>query len=521
MLTRAFADSVPNADRNGTGPASEPGFCTGDLREALRFAAILLPALFVYGSVITTFTMSIDNEFPDTFDQDIGLGRWAISLLKRLLLADPYAAYITPVVFVVFLSLAVYIVGRTLRLSDSMLVVFGFLSVSFPALFYQVDFNVQSDAVGIGLALGAVSAPLFLQALRADRPIARRIALFFAACAATAISTATYQSLFTMGPGIVLLVLAEKIARGGKPPVARLAGPGILWLATSFVLFRLVSHGLQSVLSVSPSTYFATQIGWTHASFSASVSSAIRNAVTLCLGGNYYGNGIYLLATLACIAGIVVMLRHRRPVGAVLLAAILVLPFALNILLSFSFPPRTYVFQGFSFAYLIVFFLRFGLPARFVRPAAFAASCGALWFGTHVLASLVFADQMSWRADIVLAEQIEQRLHSAIPDYRDGVTPVYFHGGIQRANRWKPRGSDIYGTSFFHWDGGNNLRITSFMRANMIGEVRMAPLSRVRAIMDRIGPQPVFPATGSVFMLGGVAVVRLGIEPGTLQTLPE
>jgi len=124
--------------------------------------------------------------------------------------------------------------------------------------------------------------------------------------------------------------------------------------------------------------------------------------------------------------------------------------------------------------------------------------------------------------DRQLASQIYQRIVAEIPDFdRTKTYPIDFYGAHEFRTRYKEIGDSTWSASFFEWDGGNPDRIVKFMiilgysNFAQIGDATRAALLPAEKIM------PIWPARGSVQVVDGTVLVRLGKEPGKVHEALE
>jgi len=127
----------------------------------ISFITATLCSLLVYWYELSNFTLSIDEEFPDNFEQTVMMGRWAHALLKLWILPEPYVPFFSLMLGLIFLSLSCSVSVTILELSATEAALFSVLYIALPQFAYQAEFSNQVDTVGISTFLSALSLLAF------------------------------------------------------------------------------------------------------------------------------------------------------------------------------------------------------------------------------------------------------------------------------------------------------------------------------------------------------------------------
>jgi hypothetical protein len=134
----------------------------------------------------------------------------------------------------------------------------------------------------------------------------------------------------------------------------------------------------------------------------------------------------------------------------------------------------------------------------------------------YSVTSLFYSDIYSRELDINTANNINSLISKNYPDILQSNIPVYFHGGLKQNNPWKKNKTDVSGSSFFYWDGGNNDRIINFFKFYGIENFHQAAPDQIKGLLPIINNIPEYPSRGSVKIVDGVLVIKLGQTTGWL-----
>ncbi|WIX33799.1 glucosyltransferase domain-containing protein [Salinicola sp. JS01] len=485
-----------------------------------------MASLLVYGYPLTHFSLPIDGEFADNFAQTIAFGRWGHSLLRAWLLPEPFTPFFTLLVALLALSLAATLGARLLRLSGAGALLFTTLLVGFPQLAYQFEFINQADTLAIGYLLGIASVWLFVNAL-ALRGAPRWGGLLLATgCYVYAIGI--YQSLVVIPPlmllGRLAFIEAGTDASGddARPRIAprqglaQLAGFALLSLV-ALALYVAITRWTQAHFAIAGSSYLAgfVNLGLGPWAYLHAVTAQLAQG----LGGRQnFGLASFALASAAAALLLATALLRWRTLGAgrsayrwLLTLGMLLLPFVFCLTSRYALPPRIFVATSLSLALLVTL-------ALYRRDPRWLLGLAALLLLIHgARVSQLFASDAAVRqADVLMANRIATALYLQYPDFDPARTPVYFHGGIANDSVHKLPRSDVFGSSFFAWDGGNNIRLRLFFRYYGIGDWRNADRDETRRALHQVEAMPIWPNPGAIQRHDGVMIVKLGAHRGWL-----
>lgn len=492
--------------------ASEGG---RDGRLLLSCAAFCVLA---YGYNLFNFTLPIDGENKDNFLQTISLGRWAHSFIRNYLLPEPFLPYFTNLVSLFFLSLTAFTLTKTLKLNELESYFFAALFITFPALAYQFEFINQSDTISIGYFLAALSAYTFIKGLYSTR--AYKLLFFTVSFFLLISGIAIYQALALVP---IVAILSHFYIDSYRRE------DGLIFYTKSTLILLLI-------YSLAIATYYFFTIRMKHvflegtggansylmhyvnssSSFSSIARQSVDNITSGILGDVRYGFKTYAAATLAgaLTIGFSLYKKSGSYFSRSLLAILIIISPFLIIALSGSYiPGRVLVATNIAFATIIV-----GAFAALVQQARVAALMVAIISLINIssITALFYSDTAVRQNDIALANRIATVMMINEPEFDPGTMSVYFHGGIRKTNPHKLPNSDVFGSSFFTWDYGNNRRIVRFFSYYNIAHFSMAGKEEILNIKPAIERMPVWPNPKSVGIINGVMVVKLHEKQGYL-----
>jgi hypothetical protein len=131
-------------------------------------------------------------------------------------------------------------------------------------------------------------------------------------------------------------------------------------------------------------------------------------------------------------------------------------------------------------------------------------------YGAYHVSALFYADRMAFEADRLLGNRVAETMHQAAPGFDEHATPVYFVHGFTPVNIWRGDDFDLFGVSFFAWDGGNPDRIMAFLKALGIADLHQPSAEQIASVRAELPALPAWPNPGCVHLSHGVLIVKLG-----------
>lgn len=498
------------------------------------FTIILL--LLLYGYEIFNFSLSMDEElygsrtlltvgnttFLDkTYESDwwllaIAQGRWAMGLLDRVFPPLGNIPMISTVVFCAGLGLSACVLARVLFRNHSAQWAFAGIFVSSPLWPHLVEFNISSWQIGIGYVLLTIALLFFISE--------RRAGVIWAAIL-LAVATGIYQSFYTWF--LVLLCISHLSVLLGTAPIgvteARQRFP---WLRSGLVAVG----GLLGYLGVERLLLTALSLKLTYiqdyvrlAEFNTAPALAIGRTLqrswNLLSGADPIFLGYGHVLTLLPLLGLLIVVGRllwrgplrasQRLMGGAILAAALVLALSLLVVSAGRVPTRALTSWIPISAFLAGVALSFS--GRFEK-LLYGALAAALLVSIWVSVSLFNTDHLARQRDEFLAARIMTRVDNILPNPPPGRIPFVLIGAVPTKAAGPFRRLEIFGDSFFDasHEGGNPWRVATYLQTLGVDTLEPHPITDAAPFRSAIEAMPVWPAAGSVAMVNGMLVIKLG-----------
>lgn len=471
--------------------------------------------LITFGFALANFSVCIDGEYPIYSDFAMSLGRWGLNLI-RYHIFDGYTPYFTLVLGLVFMSLASVELTKLFKLKGISAYLFCALSLSFPQLAYQLVFIVQADAFCLGYLLSVLSVKYLLVALNCDNKI-RMVLTLIASILSLAFALSIYQSLIFI-PALIFLILFLN-----KTFDPNFTIKGEIKFTLFFIGLALLSVGLYSfsVYVLCPPVQGGYLESYTSGEAQNPFAAFFKIWKNLLLGKFYYGNKTFLLATILFFITVIryAFIKKWFFLRLPILVLLMLIPFLISFFIPGGYhPPRIYSAAGLVFAFIIVNSFRDVDSFRDLKlgqlPVIIAslATLANIYFVTE----LYFSHYRIGNLDKETTRKIDLSMQAKYPEFNPKTDYIYFHGCIptQEQDKFRLPESEIFGGSFYNWDGGNNYRIISFARYNGIADYRMVEREPFMKIKDSIAPMPLWPNPKSIKFINGVMIVKLGENYG-------
>ncbi len=463
--------------------------------------------LLIYGYELFNFSLSIDEEL-HTFGSDWPLqwlqqGRWSMALFSWSLPRISALPVVSTALFGAGLLFTVAHLAAHYRLQGLSALLFGVVLIASPIWPHIVEFNSLSHGIGIGLALCAIGVRLL-----SDR---RRLVSAFG-LAALVFAGGIYQTLLLAAMVMVLghyvVEVQVKTDSGFARTVRNLAlivGAGILAFWLQYIARRFANATVTYIdIYWRVSDYLANPL--------AAVKASARPAFRLLFGTNpvYLGYGFVLVVLPLAAFGYSLFRRQAvqstRPLTRILLLALALAVSLVPLFVSVgTVPMRGMV----AFPFVIALWVAcFPVEGSIERWAARIYLVAVTVVATTISSQLFYSDHLARERDRLLAASLLERLQQLRP--ADEPLRVTFFGELQAAAREPVKRLEVFGTSFFEHEGGNIYRVTSYLK--ILGAYYLQPidLSQIPAVAAKASALPSWPSTGSIALVDGIAVIKLG-----------
>lgn len=461
----------------------------------------LISSVVAYGYALVNFTISIDGEYRDNFSVTISLGRWLHSLLKLYILPEPYVPYATVAFSVFIFAIASFIISITLFKDLFLACICSVLFFSIPQLAYQIQFINQADTIALSFLFGALSAWLILEGEHKKANIILSVIFMVG-------SISIYQSMFNFVPLIAMcyVVANKKSVHGALKTLSFVA----MLTFISIVIYFILNKFAQLAFVIDSSSYLKQTVRW--GSGNAADVLGYLSGFTLGLlsfdisyGLHYYT--IAILVSLICAAYLGI---KQNLLSALMLPCIAFMPFIIVYLFGANQAPRTFTGMPISFAFILTVALSFINKKSITIAVSFVMICTS----SVKASSLFHSDYLARQYDVRMASSIINTAELLNPQISGKNYKIYFFGGTNGGEWNKLPKSNVFGSSFFAWDGGNTARIASFISSYGIANVTPAPRSFAKIVASKVSSMKTWPESGSVRLIDGVVVVKVSDTKG-------
>jgi hypothetical protein len=489
-------------------------------KDAKLWLATAMIAVAVYASELSSFTLSIDEELhaynSAAWHAWLAQGRWGMSLFSWVLPQFSNVPFVGTAIFVAGLVISSVLLSCCLTKSKLESIAFSALFVSCPIWLHIGQFNTLSA----GFAAGLVSSSLAVVLLQSGSVRAALLAGLIGGFA-----VGVYQSfvlLIVAGSLLGLNALQSSENQTGRTRVlylARILGPMMIGWTVS-VVFYFLATTISLAVSNTTITYVDRMIRIDELLSPDSALVAIGRAnsriASLALGLDPtfvgWGVGAMLMAWLGAFSmlgrTIIEVARNFIPsllslmlfAGAVICA---VLPLYAS---AGDAPLRALTTLPLLYAVVSASLITNHQIARLSLIVLGYAVVVNAWIG----AALFHADAVARERDRSMATQIAERIvalpgYDSTQTYRLVVVGHWAHEVGGPAIR-----VEVFGASFFEHDGGNPWRIVNFLRLQGVKGLVGSLLTDAREDVPQFEQLPSWPQQGSVALLDGKIVLKLG-----------
>jgi hypothetical protein len=476
--------------------------------------------LLLYGYELFNFSLSVDEEI-HTFSLKreltvgwLSQGRWGMALLSTILPPLSALPVLSTALFGAGLVFANAHLASYYRLSGFATHVLAVVLISSPVWPHVVEYNSLAHGVGLGL----VVCVLGIRLLDAERWVGK-----VAGILALAFAIGCYQS-FVFVAVVVVLGRALFSRSADQEPVRRVdLGKGLLLVMAA----TLVCLGIQQLaMSVAGLSLTYVQAFWRVELYRTEPLQALTSSLVASariLSGTdpiYLGYGFIVVAL--PLAGAASSLWRKAgegpgsPLSRALCLAGMVLGVVSPLFVSVGrLPVRALVAAPVLFSTCAASVPWSSSLARRLGTGCLAA---LLLLGVWTSSTLFHSEHLARDRDRLLAHRILERLE---PLQRPGKRLKFtLFGKLQPDDRKPIVRVQMFGTSFFEHDGGNVLNVHSFFRLLGADYLTPRPIFALPEVAATAATMPSWPASGSVALIHGIAVVKLGpLSPQQRQSL--
>lgn len=479
-------------------------------QQLLLYIFSILVAIITYGFALTNFSLTVDSEMPSWDPASLNLGRWGHYFLRSYVF-NGLLPYYTMLFGLIFLGITAVEITKILNIKGIYTYIFCLLFLSFPQHAYQLVFTTQADVVPLGYFLGTMSISFFLKQSKIGwvKVLLNVFSVLFLAS-----SFAMNQALILFP--FVLYILYFFVQINNPETDVKKEFKKALFFAGYFAI-AIVVYLLSVKIFVQSlnSEYFSRSYA------SGNTSNPFIDffkILTDNISGNfYYGEKPYILVLLGFLISLIIFIKQKTNawLNSLIFVVLLIIPFAMSFFIRSGWhPPRIYVSSPLVFVFVVVFVLQ-KIPKQYYNPMLFASMLLFLW-NSYYVTNLFYTQNKIFKHDLEIAKDISHKINS-LEGFNSESDFVYFYGGLPMKNHEKlilPK-SEIFESSIFRWDNGNNWRIFNFFKFNDVLHYRFLDDEKAfNKIKDSLQTMPVYPLNGSVIKIENVVVVKLNSEKG-------
>jgi Glucosyl transferase GtrII len=498
----------------------------GDAAPHLTVFTIVLLVL-LYGYEIFNFSLSIDEElYGSGYEMPwwrgaISQGRWALGLIARVFPRLGDVPLLSTALFCASLGVSGCVLARVLFRKHSAQFAFVGIFVSSPLWPHLAEFNISSWCIGLGCVLVTLALLLFMAERRSGDILTACILI---------VATGIYESLYVWFL-ILLCIRHLSLVLGMAPGGTTEARPRFPWVRTGIVAVvgMLGYFAIRQLLLRALSLQLTYVQGFVRiAEFTAMPAVALNRTLlrswNLLTGADpiFLGHGpvLTLLQLLGLLVAVGCLLRRgplswtQRLLAAAMLVAALMLALSPLVISAGTIPARALSSWVPVSAFLAG--VAFSFSGRFEKPL-YAALGAALLISVWLTVCLFYTDHLARQRDEVLAIRIMNRVDNLGPTVPPGRVPFVIVGAVPAKAKGPFRKLEIFGDSFFDsaHEGGNPWRVAAYLRLIGIDTLEPHPLAEAAPYRPAIDAMPVWPAAGSVAVVNGMLVIKLGpLPPG-------
>jgi hypothetical protein len=231
----------------------------------------------------------------------------------------------------------------------------------------------------------------------------------------------------------------------------------------------------------------------------------------------YFGYG-RILTFLPLLGFLIVIVRLARSVSlttrqrlfaAAILAAAIAFALSPLVVAAGAVPPRVLITCIPLTAFLGGISLSYRSP---LNKPLYGVLAAVLFISVWITVSLFYSDHVARQRDEILTARIMARVDQLVPEPRARIPFVVIAPGPQRPVEGVHQ-IEIFGASFYGHGGGDPVRIAAYLRLLGIDTLEPRTMADVAQQRGLIETMPVWPAAGSVAMVNGILVIKLGPLP--------
>lgn len=478
--------------------------------------------MLVYGVELSNFSLSIDEEIASSITTTaitwLSQGRWGMGLITWVLPNFEAIPLLSTVLFGVGLLFATMRGVIDFRLTGPQAYLYAVVHAGFPLWLHIAEFNTFAAGFGFGIAAAASGAGFAVRA-KSTGGLLLSVALL-------AFAISVYQTLAIYAALYALLALHAEFDAGlltDAKPAKRALVVNVMRVAGLFIAALLVYWSTQQLaMKVVGIEMAYVDVYWqgdrlrsdpvgTLLAGTRVLGEYLAGRESMYLG---WGAGVLFLTWLGLLPTFVLSRDRSRRAAARLLVswcvvlvavAMIAVPFVLS---AGTLPIRSHVAWPLLAAWLAS---RIELPPGM----RWRVACGAglAYYSVVVCsigASLFYTERLVRAADAALTQRLAPAIFEAAGPMANTPVPFTLVGQFYLPVEGQIQRAGVFGTSFYEHDGGNVRRAALYMKTLGMHGFDPVWLGNRPDLIPSARSMPTWPAPGSVRLVNGVVVVKLG-----------
>lgn len=498
-------------------------FCEALQKYKHFFIYLAVIALLSYTYDLFNFSINIDSEIhavgPGPNNGWVMQGRWGMYLLSWLILPDTVMPVSPMLVALTGLAVGVFFFTRILDCTNTPAAYIAApLAIACPVLYYALYFTTLGYGLGVGFALANIA--IYLLTRWRWVPVLFSIPVL---CFAIGI----YQAVLPLLAVIFCTYLLNEILHD------RLKSPAVLFrYVLLFAVVMSISCGLYVLITklslrLAGVPYYSQYMNeFVDFQFTAKYLKPALHK-TLLAGWHYYTGhrefyayNINPLLWLFCFCIFLCVLRIitcpqkilMKILAGIIFLAVLFAPLSMLLMNSGEMPPRTMLGIPYVLAGLAIIAVTGSSNTARIAICLLVFIC--FYRFTIINNRFVLANHMAWQSDrefsVLLLDRMGRLWDKLPPKDRFTQYPVELVGVRETFESPILLKKEVIGTSFYYWSAGSIDRMIDFLLTMGVFDYKPAVQQQRLSVVDAAEKMPEWPKEGSVDVVNGVIVVKIG-----------
>lgn len=460
------------------------------------FVGILVNAIDIF-----TIKYGIDSEVYAILDSTqlyYGSQRYGSWLLYYLI---PFARYhiVSQIIGIFALTLAGLLTVSRHNISNNSKLLFVLLFITYPNFAFLQYFYFQSAYNFIGLLFVVIAYRLIEK---------NNILAYMTAVVLLFIGISSYQSniavfLSVMMINVILDYINDKNIRLSIINIIKSTVILIISIIIYYIIIVFINNGINS--------FHSGYIGYKHGIMEA-LGNVFKHIWRVLSSNGFQGSHtaniiITVLAIVYVLYFIINYKKYKENIKFIFLMLLWLLSiFSLNLVLGRVLPARAELAIAFYPAFILMLVYYFNDKLKYLVIILVVFIIG---FHATYIVKYQMSYYMSHKQDEVTANILINKIYNKYPEIVTGKYKINFIGGLNYTDKHPLRnGIDVFGASFFSWDGGERFRILSFLKLQGFPmDIQLGNITD--DMMNNVKDMPVYPDNDCVNLINDTVIVKL------------